>query len=188
PTFDLDRTVPRLFLGLDLPDPIDFDLQLLAGGVPGARWQQADQLHLTLHFLDEVDGGSMRRLIAALGELQAPAFTMQLRGAGMFPPRGQPRTLWVGIAEADPVRLLHQRSARIIDDLGIDREHRKFQPHVTVARLGRTSSREAMAWVTGHMLYSCEPFVVDRVLLYSSVLASKGARYQVEAEFLLDSP
>ena len=72
PTFDLDRTVPRLFLGLDLPDPIDFDLQLLAGGVPGARWQQADQLHLTLHFIG--------RFAAAQADLEARA---QAVGAAM---------------------------------------------------------------------------------------------------------
>ena len=180
--------MPRLFLGIDLPDPIDFDIQLMAGGIPGARWQSAEQLHLTLHFLGDVDGGDARRLRAALEQLEAPRFTMQLRGAGVFPLRGQARTLWVGVTEADPVRLIHDRSARIIDELGLEREHRKFVPHVTVARLHNPDTRKLGEWVTGHALYASPEFSVTEVRLYSSVLSHAGAKYRTEAVYPLDEP
>jgi 2'-5' RNA ligase len=176
--------MPRLFLGLDLPDDIDIDLQIMAGGIEGARWQEPDQLHLTLHFLDEVDGGTMRRLIAALEQLDAPAFDMQLRGCGVFPPRGQPRVLWAGVANPDPVRLLHQRSGRIIDALGLERERRKYTPHVSLARFGpRVVVQDVVAWVQGHALYASPSFHIDRVCLYSSVLSQRGAKYRIEAAF-----
>jgi 2'-5' RNA ligase len=180
--------VPRLFLGIDLPDAIDFDLQLMAGGIPGARWQTAEQLHLTLHFLGDVDGGDARRLRAALEQLEAPSFTMQLRGAGVFPLRGPARNLWVGVTEADPVRLIHDRSARIIDELGIEREHRKFVPHVTVARLKNADARKLGDWVIGHALYASAAFPVTEVRLYSSVLAHAGAKYRTEAVYPLEEP
>lgn len=178
--------MPRLFLGIDLPDPIDFDISLMAGGIPGARWQSAEQLHLTLHFLGDVDGGDARRLRAALQQLEAPSFTMQLRGAGVFPLRGPARTLWVGVTEADPIRLIHERSARIIDELGLEREHRKFVPHVTVARLHHPDQRKLAEWVTGHALYASQPFLVNEVRLYSSVLSHAGAKYRTEAVYTLD--
>jgi len=178
--------VPRLFLGIDLPDAIDFDIQLMAGGIPGARWQTAEQLHLTLHFLGDVDGGDARRLRAALEQLDAPGFTMQLRGAGVFPLRGPARSLWVGVTEADPIRLLHDRSARIIDELGLEREHRKFVPHVTVARLKNADTRKLGEWVAGHALYASAPFLVSEVRLYSSVLSQAGAKYRTEAVYPLE--
>lgn len=178
--------MPRLFLGIDLPDAIDFDISLMAGGIPGARWQTAEQLHLTLHFLGDVDGGDARRLRAALEQLEAPSFTMQLRGAGVFPLRGPARSLWVGVTEADPIRLIHERSARIIDELGLEREHRKFVPHVTVARLHHADQRKLAEWVTGHALYASQPFLVNEVRLYSSVLSHAGAKYRTEAVYPLE--
>jgi 2'-5' RNA ligase len=180
--------VPRLFLGIDLPDAIDFDVQLMAGGIPGARWQSAEQLHLTLHFLGDVDGGDARRLQAALEQLEAPGFTMQLRGAGVFPLRGPARTLWLGVTEGDPVRLIHERSRRIIDELGLEREHRNFVPHVTVARLHNADPRKLGQWVIGHALYASPSFPVMEVRLYSSVLSHAGAKYQTEAVYPLAPP
>jgi 2'-5' RNA ligase len=179
-------SVPRLFLGIDLPDAIDFDIQIMAGGIPGARWQTAEQLHVTLHFLGEVDGGEARRLEAALARLEpTPSFTMQLVGAGVFPLRGPARVLWLGIREPDPVRLIHDRSGRIIDELGLEREHRKYTPHVTVARLKNADERRLGEWVAGHAGYASAPFLVDEVRLYSSILSKSGAKYRTEAVFPL---
>ncbi|MFV8753755.1 RNA 2',3'-cyclic phosphodiesterase [Nannocystaceae bacterium ST9] len=172
----------RLFLGLDLPDEVDSDLQLTIGGIPGARWQTPEQLHLTLHFLGEVDGGDMRRLIAALAELDAPSFEMQLRGAGVFPPRGPTRVLWIGVHDPDPIRLLHERSGKIIDRVGIDREQRKYAPHVTLARFDRPShDADIASWVVRHAFYSSASWRVDHVQLYSSVLGRGGPKYRIEA-------
>jgi 2'-5' RNA ligase len=180
--------MPRLFLGLDLPDDIDIDLQMLGGGIQDARWQTVEQLHLTLEFLDDVDGGEMRDLIDALDdELDALAFDLQLRGVGVFPPRKLPRTLWVGVAEPEPVRRLHRRCARIIDELGLDRDHRKYTPHVTLARFGpRVAVGEVGEWIRDHALYSSRTFRVDHVHVYSSVVGQRGSKYQIESSHPLD--
>lgn len=161
-------------------------LQLMAGGIHGARWLAPEQLHMTLVFLGEVEGGDQRRLIAALDELEAPAFDMQLQGAGVFPPRGKPRVVWLGAAPADPIHLVARRCAAIVDRFGIERERRKFSPHVTLARLGKDASAvEAGEWVLRHALYRSEPFCVDHVRLCSSVISSKGAKYRTEAVYPL---
>lgn len=177
--------MPRLFLAIDLPDPIDFELEMLRGGIHGARWQTREQLHLTLHFIGEVDGGEARRLRAALGALESPAFDLELFGSGVFPPRGQANTLWIGVRESDPLRLLHQRTAAILDAQRLPRERRKYTPHVTVARLKRAPAPEVGAWVAAHSLFASPSFPVRSVQLYSSVLTSAGAKYRVDAEFPL---
>lgn len=176
-----------MFLGLDLPDDVDQDLQLMVGGIKGARWQDREQLHLTLHFLGELDGGEARQLSAALEQLDAPAFELQLGGAGMFPPRGQPRVVWIGVTRGvEPIELLHQRCARIIDACGLERERRKFAPHVTVARLGpNANAHQVSEWVRDHALYASTSFRVDHVRLYSSVRSQQGPKYRTEAVFAL---
>ena len=50
----------RLFVALSLPEMVRTHLSLLGGGVPGANWSPAENLHLTLRFIGEVDGGTMR--------------------------------------------------------------------------------------------------------------------------------
>ena len=49
----------RLFVALELPDAVRRRLETLRGGVPGARWQSAEQMHLTLRFIGEVDGAAL---------------------------------------------------------------------------------------------------------------------------------
>src|SRR6201992_968142 len=69
------ETVPMsLFGALSLPDVVARGLMLLQGGVPGARWQAREQLHLTLRFIGEVDGADARALDDALAGVDAPAF------------------------------------------------------------------------------------------------------------------
>lgn len=179
----------RLFLGLDLPDDVDSDLQFMVGGIRNARWQDREQLHLTLHFLGELDGGEARRLGAALEQLEAPAFDMQLGGAGMFPPRGQARVVWIGVTQGvEAIRLVHQRCARIIEACGLERERRKFAPHVTVARIGHDAdAHEVSEWVRHHALYASTSFRVEHVRLYSSVRSHQGPKYRTEAVYPLRS-
>ena len=52
----------RLFVALPIPDAVAQGLMLMQGGVPGARWQAREQLHLTLRFIGEVDGRDARAI------------------------------------------------------------------------------------------------------------------------------
>lgn len=45
----------RLFIAIELPDDLKAALGRLRVDVPGARWVQPEQLHLTLAFLGEVE-------------------------------------------------------------------------------------------------------------------------------------
>ena len=58
----------RLFVAIDLPPDIVAQLQGLCCGVPGARWVQPEQMHLTLRFIGEVDGGVFRDIKEGLAD------------------------------------------------------------------------------------------------------------------------
>ena len=93
--------------------------------------------------------------------------------------------LWIGVRDPDPIRLVHERSGKIIDRLSIERERRKFAPHVTIARLDRSPEHDVAAWITGHALYSSASWQCRSVQLYSSVLGRGGPKYRIEAEIPL---
>src|SRR5215207_8876534 len=74
----------RLFVALSIPDSVAASLMLIQGGVPGARWQSREQLHLTVAFIGEVDGRDAAMIEDALAGIQAPGFKLQLHGVGQF--------------------------------------------------------------------------------------------------------
>lgn len=175
----------RLFIGIELPESITTRLELMSGGIPGARWEAGEKLHVTLRFLGDVDHGLARQLEAALETIDFPPFELALRGVGVFPPRGSPRILWAGLEDRAVVTQLHAAIEKVLGPLGFEPEHRKFHPHVTLARLKRPPERRVAEFVAQHALLSTEPFEVDHFTLYSSVLNPRGSKYRVEARFEL---
>lgn len=178
----------RLFIGIDLPPEVDQHLELMCYGLPGARWEGSEKFHLTLRFLGEVDGRVQRETIDALQELKSRQFSLELKGLGVFPPRGAPSSLWAGIADTGPVVALRQRVDACLRQVqGIPPDPRKFAPHVTLARVGDCAVADVMAYMAEHALLRTASFTVERVLLYSSVRTSKGSKYRVEAGFQLQA-
>ncbi len=173
----------RLFLGLAIPADVADHLELMACGLPGAHWQGRDKLHVTMRFLGDPDGGVRRAIIAAMTDLQHPAFSLTLNGMGVFPPRGTPRSLWLGLADETPVRSLRKRIDACLRTVDVVADARKFAPHVTLARTGDCHSADVAAYVIDHALVRSAPFAVSEVRLYSSVQTQRGSQYRVEAGF-----
>ncbi len=102
----------RLFVSIELPALVRAEMNRLQCDVPGARWAPVEQLHLTLRFIGELDGLARRDAEAALDEVEAAPFELLLAGVGHFPPRGQPRVLWVGVEPSPALLELHERICR----------------------------------------------------------------------------
>jgi len=124
----------RLFVALALPDAVADPIKLLQGGVPGARWMERDQLHLTLRFIGEVDGRDAAAIDDALSQVRAPRFTLELKGVGEFGGK-TPRALWAGVRVESEIVHLQRKVESALQRLGLEAEERKFKPHVTLARL-----------------------------------------------------
>lgn len=175
----------RLFVAIDLPELIKDHLFQLCSGLPGARWVVPEQLHLTLRFIGEVDGGLFRDILELLAEVQAESFSLQLSGVGFFPPRGKPRVVWVGLQKNEPLRKLRSRIESRLVAFGLEPEGRKFSPHISLARLKNTSTVKVGRYLENHSLFSSVPFPVENFHLYSSVLGRRGAVHRIEATYLL---
>lgn len=176
----------RLFVAIDFPEEVRKMLSAMCYGIPGAKWVPEEQFHLTLRFIGEVDGGLFRDIADTLADVRSAPMSIRLRGLGYFPPRKQPRVLWVGIEPAAEVSLLRDRVESKLVRLGLEPEGRKFSPHVTLARLNDTPLPKLTRYLSGNALFASEIFPVTEFSLYSSVLTPKGAIHQIEASYPLE--
>jgi RNA 2',3'-cyclic 3'-phosphodiesterase len=174
----------RLFVALALPDAIAASLLRLQVGVPGARWEPRERLHLTLRFIGEADGALSADIDDVLSALDVSGFEMALHGVGAFGDR-IPQSLWAGVRDPAPLRHLQRKIESALQRLGLEADGRKFSPHVTLARLKRTPRGAVADFLSDHALYASEPFAVTRFVLFSSTLSPSGSKYAVEQEYAL---
>jgi 2'-5' RNA ligase len=173
----------RLFVALAVPDAVAQSLMPIQGGVPGARWQSREQLHLTLGFAGEADGRAAAMLDDALAGIAAPGFTLQLHGVGQFGNK-QPHALWAGVRPNPALEHLQRKVDGAIKRAGLPRDGGKFMPHVTLARLRH--GERIIEWLTHNALYTSAEFPVRAFYLYSSLLTSDGSVYVVEQSYALE--
>lgn len=174
----------RLFVALRPPRPVRDLLRTAMHGISAARWQDDDQLHLTLRFIGEVDRHRAEDIAAVLGALHAPAIIARIAGVGMFERKGWPHTVWAGVEPAATLAALHRKVDQLLAQVGIDAETRAYVPHITLARLNRSAGPVA-SFLAQHGDLASAPFVFDHVILYESEMGHGGSRYHPVARYPL---
>ena len=178
----------RLFVALRPPAVIREQLLDAMEGVPEARWQDDEQLHLTLRFVGEVDSTIGDDLVAALAQVRAPKPTVRLHGVGRFDKRGG--ALWAGVAPHDALAALHRKVDAACVRCGLAPERRAFLPHITLARLSGSAARGPAVerWLADTAGLASAPFVLEHLVLYESHLGHDGAAYEAVMRWSLDLP
>ncbi|MCA0432015.1 MAG: RNA 2',3'-cyclic phosphodiesterase [Proteobacteria bacterium] len=176
--------MPRLFTGLEIPADVALDLQIMQGGIPGARWMDPSNFHLTLRFIGDIETGLAREIAHALDGVQLRTFRISLKGVGLFG-GNKPHSLYAGVEETGELRRLHDLHERICQVLGLPAEGRKFVPHVTLARLNQPEPRALQRWIEVHSLYRSPSFTVEQFVLFSSRPLRGGGPYAVEEAYPL---
>lgn len=174
----------RLFVALRPPPPIRSALIDVMGGVPGARWQDDDQLHITLRFIGEVDRHCADDIATALGSVASLPFELALDGVGQFDRRGMTDTLWVGVRPHDQVAALHRKIDQAVQRVGLPPEGRAYIPHITVARFGRASGA-IDGFVANAAAVMGMRFTIEHFMLFESTIGSDGARYDAIERYRL---
>lgn len=169
----------RLFVGLRPPAGIRAQLRAIMGGVRAARWQDDDQIHLTLRFIGEVDRPVAEDVALALGQVHAPAPVVTLAGVGAFDRQGRTDAIWAGVAPHDALAQLHKKVDRALTSVGLAPERRAYLPHITLARLPRSADAEGAVarYCAVHAGLASEPFALAHMTLFESHLGRDGARY-----------
>lgn len=154
-------------------------------GSAGIRWTPPDQLHFTLKFLGEHAPDMPARLAPVLHEAATvqSAFELALGPGGFFPSRGEPRVLWLGLTQGnEAITRLAAGLETACGKIGLPREERLFQPHLTVGRVKAVSAKfdrhQLATGVSGRM-------VVESFALVESILGPRGSVYRELDRFAL---
>ena len=162
----------------------------LQTGDTKVRWVEPENLHLTLVFLGDVDILELPKvcdLVAAAVSDFSP-IDIRVRGAGAFPDRHRPRTLWLGVDEgAEPLILLHRSLEQQLKAIGYRPEQRRFRPHLTLGRV-RQGSDQLAEQLQQQADYEAGQMQVDEVAIFSSRLDRNGPEYEALGHAELKGP
>lgn len=195
----------RLFVALDIDDGtreriLEF-MEQVRPLSPSVRWVSAESLHVTLKFIGEQPDSKASDIEIALAKVSGTAFMVSFRGSGFFPAAKSARVFWVGIEAGPELGKLAEKIEQALEPLGIAREKRGFNPHLTLARAGGGSGapdRERgdkpnrnFVRLQQHLSRSATPefgtMVAREFFLYRSQLSNQGSRYTKLSRFSLDA-
>lgn len=177
----------RLFVAIDLSDEVRRAVaaeqkriaRILAPGDTSLKWVRPEHLHLTLAFIGNVEEPDAAPIVDAMAQpIGTDSFGVAFGGPGVFPPRGAPRVLWLGLAAGAAEVIEIQRV--VVNRLGAAHaalDRRLFHPHLTLARWRSSRvavARQAMAADRGA---TTPRMAVDAATLYRSRLTPTGPTY-----------
>ncbi len=174
----------RLFVGIEFPPELKLRLSLLCTGVPGARWIDPGNLHLTLRFIGEITEDLAADVDAALARLKARRFTLQLAGIGVFG-GNRPHSLWVGVERHPDLVGLRDKIEQALIRTGLAPEPRRFAPHVTLARLRDPAPDGLVHFLAAHAQFRADPLPVAHFSLIASFPTKAGSVYEDQADYPL---
>jgi RNA 2',3'-cyclic 3'-phosphodiesterase len=176
--------MPRLFTGLEIPQHVAQSLAMMRGGLPGARWADPENYHLTVRFIGDIDDTLAHEIAGMLGRVHRGAFELRLDGLSSFGGR-KPRALVAAVSPIAPLMELQAEHERILQRLGLEPEGRKYTPHVTLARLRDSSSQQVADYLSARGHFRSASFMVSRFVLFSSRASIGGGPYIVEEAYPL---
>ncbi len=196
----------RTFVAIELPSDVRAKLiehiALLRRELPDARasWSRDHNLHLTLKFFGNVPFRELPKLSDAIARAVSGVkpFELIVEGCGVFPPKGRPNVLWIGVTSPPystrdafdrglsqhptidnryPLFLLHAAIENTCAAAGFPREQRAFHPHLTIARLRKAGSERRLAEAHQQLRFSAEAFLVSEVVVFKSELRREGSQH-----------
>jgi 2'-5' RNA ligase len=174
----------RLFVAIRPPEVIRDLLIDAMDDSPEFRWQDDEQLHITLRFIGEVERPVADDLADALTRVRSAPFELRIAGAGRFEQRSS-GALWAGVEPKPPLAALAAKIERVCVGVGLEPERRAFHPHITLARWRGRRTRETADFLDRTRGLSSPPFAVTEFILFESRLSRHGARYEEVASYRL---
>jgi RNA 2',3'-cyclic 3'-phosphodiesterase len=174
----------RLFVGIGFPPELKLRLSLLCSGLPGAKWVDPGNFHLTLRFIGEIGEDAAVDIDDALSQLRARRFTLQIAGTGAFG-GAKPRNLWAGVERSPELAGLRDKVEQALIRVGLSPEPRRFSPHVTLARLRDPPLDKLRDFLVAHARFRADPFRVEGFSLIASFQTKSGSVYEDQADYPL---
>jgi len=180
----------RTFVAIDVSSEVKTHaLELARRLKPHAgdlRWVAPDGLHYTLAFLGDLTDQELAEVCLQVGrvaEAFAP-FALQAAGTGAFPDMDRPRTLWIGVGQGgEKLSELQAQLASALAELGYRSENRRFVPHLTIGKSGRSpdAAVQLKPRLQEFAVYDAGTTDVTQLTVFASELSREGPEYHVLA-------
>lgn len=183
----------RCFIAIEIPEPIQEQLVRIQGTlrkqISKASWVKPGNIHLTLKFLGDVDPEDIESIGKAVEGVTKHhhSFSLHIGGVGAFPNLARPRVIWVGVKfGAERVSTLAQDINLALSTRGFSLDAKKFNPHLTIARLKEKIDLKPYAsqYRQYNRIHGAE-MTVDTISLIQSRLHSRGAIYSTLQSYSL---
>ncbi|MGH9514907.1 MAG: RNA 2',3'-cyclic phosphodiesterase [Terriglobales bacterium] len=193
----------RIFVALDLDRPIRERIQKfleeIRATAPDVRWISGASFHVTLKFVGEQPDAAVSQIEASLKSVGAEPFPVTFCGTGFFPTPRAARVFWVGIEAKDALTRLAKSIEDSVARIGIPKDDRAFNPHLTLARTrggsgapGRRKDDKTnrqfarlQKFLATHPAPEFGTMTAREFFLYRSQLSSQGSQYTKIARFEL---
>ena len=182
----------RLFVACALPFDVKLAIEArvaeLRRDFPAASWVRAESMHLTLAFIGEQPDSVVPVLHDALkAALQRSVrVSARIAGAGIFPNERRPRVGWLAVEPQSELERLATAVRNGLLATSVDFDQKPFKSHVTLARFRENLRADDARKFLAHFAdFASTPFAINEVILYSSVLSSKGAQHTALARIEL---
>jgi 2'-5' RNA ligase len=177
--------MPRLFTGIEIPADIGLQLSSYRGGLPGARWIDPENYHITLRFIGDIDERTASDVFSILGDgRRRDPITITIDSLDTFG-GGRPRAVFARANGNGVLADLQSEQERLVRRIGLPPEKRKFTPHVTLARLRDASPIDVADYFATRGRFPKLTFTARRFVLYSARESVGGGPYVVEAAYPL---
>ncbi|MFH1458344.1 MAG: RNA 2',3'-cyclic phosphodiesterase [Candidatus Omnitrophota bacterium] len=176
----------RTFIAIELPEEIKESLAQLQGRLKDSKadvkWVEPKNIHLTLKFLGEINDEQLREITKILEQVAEKnvGFQMRISSIGVFPKMNFPRVIWVGLDKGDSEtkKIATDLEERIIA-VGIPREKQTFSSHITIGRVKSSFNRDELVnCLKAIDSLEGKEFVVQKIILFKSILTPKGPTYE----------
>jgi 2''-5'' RNA ligase len=174
----------RLFIGIPLPGEYAQIIRKIQDAwkkrlASKMSWVRPELVHLTLRFLGEAEEDRIEAIVQAMRVAARGSFAAQGGPGGLFPARGAPRVVWIGLRQgggecAANFETLETELAKA----GFPAESKSFSPHLTVARVKAAARGDDWSGLLADLDRDWPVFTVDRFVLWQSILKSSGPEYR----------
>lgn len=168
----------RLFIAFELSKEWKENIKYIQSQIKESskkcRLTNEDNLHLTLHFLGEVERNKAKDLIEDFLHVNYPkGLSISADKLGYFKRRGS-KLVWLGCENSKDLQKLHGDLKTILKNLDIIVDSREFTPHITIARDVQIDSED----IKNIELPKFTTIKKPKLSLYQSKFTKQGVKYK----------
>jgi 2'-5' RNA ligase len=176
----------RLFIGI----PIQSDKATKQAGIwkndrqlnsNQLNWTKPGNWHITLFFLGDTTASKISLLQNMVEESfnGIEAFKTELSGLGVFPNPNNPKVLWMGLTDIQPLLPGRNQLGELLQQNGFPFDSKPLKPHLTLARIKHLNDRPGFeTLLKDYQQFSFGTVEIDRIVLYESILTQQGPVYE----------